>query len=123
MATMPEAAGATLVALCPAAEIAEGTARGFDPEDDGQDSLFAVRVGGVLSLWRNACPHEAAPMAWRRDGYLNAEGTRIVCHAHGAEFLPETGLCVAGPCLGARLTAACFVINERGELCARLDKD
>jgi nitrite reductase/ring-hydroxylating ferredoxin subunit len=111
------------VALCPANEIVEGSARGFDPEDNGQDSIFAVRVQGVLKVWRDACPHiDGAPMAWRKDGYLNAEATRIVCHAHGAEFLPENGLCVQGPCVGKRLTAIPSEINARGELCVALER-
>lgn len=118
---MPDAAFTPRLALCPAASIADGTARGFDTEDDGQDSVFAVRVGGALTVWRNLCPHNRAAMAWRKDGYLNAAATRIVCHAHGAEFLPDSGLCVQGPCVGERLTGAPFEINESGDLCLLLE--
>jgi nitrite reductase/ring-hydroxylating ferredoxin subunit len=119
---MPDGADAPAIVLCPAQEVVEGTARGFDLEDEGQDSIFAVRIEGALKVWRNRCPHNDAPMAWRKDGYLNAEATRIVCHAHGAEFLPQSGLCVQGPCLGDRLTAAPFEINEGGEICVRLKR-
>jgi len=108
------------ISLCQAQAIPEGAARGFDPDDDGQDALFVVRSDGVLRAWRNACPHAGAAMALRKDVYLNAAGTRIVCHAHGAEFLPENGLCVQGPCVGRRLTAVQIEINEKGELRARL---
>jgi nitrite reductase/ring-hydroxylating ferredoxin subunit len=123
MATTSDAAAMRGVALCFAAEILEGTARGFDPDDEGQDSIFVVRTQGVLSAWRDACPHiNGAPMAWRKDRYLNAEATRIVCHAHGAEFLPEDGLCVQGPCAGRRLTAVSIEVDESGELRAHLEK-
>lgn len=112
-----------VVTLCDAAEIQDGTARGFDPDDEGQDLIFVVRALGVLSAWRDACPHvNGAPMAWRKDGYLNAEATRIVCHAHGAEFLPENGLCVQGPCIGRRLAAVSIEVSENGELRAHLNK-
>jgi len=100
---MPEP-GSARHRLCRAEEIAEGTARGFDFDGEGKDTLFLVRVGGILRGWRNACPHiDGAPMAWRKDAYLNAAGTLIVCHAHGAEFSPETGLCLRGPCQGLSL--------------------
>jgi nitrite reductase/ring-hydroxylating ferredoxin subunit len=120
MATTPEAT-TRAVTLGPASAVAEGTARGFDPHDDGQDSIFAVRVGGILTVWRNACPHQGAAMALRKDVYLNAEATRIVCHAHGAQFLPESGLCVQGPCLGRRLRAVVCEVDARGELRVRLE--
>ena len=116
MATTHEAGLAALLRLCRADEIGEAQSRGFDPDDEGQDSLFVVRWQGQLHGWRNACPHiDGAPMAWRRDAYLNAEGTRIVCHAHGAEFVPDTGLCVQGPCRGERLSLLELVVID-GEL-------
>lgn len=117
MATTPDVTVAGLVRLCRADEIGEGRSRGFDPHETGEDTIFVLRSGGVLRGWRNACPHvDGAPMAWRRDAYLNADGTRIVCHAHGAEFLPDSGTCVQGPCIGKRLTAVPIVIDRCGDL-------
>lgn len=70
---------------------------------EGRDTIFAVRRGG-LHAWRDACPHwPGTPMAWRKDAYLNGDGSRIVCHAHGAQFDIETGLCSLGPCVGESL--------------------
>jgi nitrite reductase/ring-hydroxylating ferredoxin subunit len=117
MATTPEVKVTELVRLCRADEIGEGQSRGFDPHESGEDTMFVVRWSGVLQAWHNACPHvDGAPMAWRKDAYLNADGTRIVCHAHGAEFLPDCGTCVQGPCIGKRLTAVPIVIDARGDL-------
>jgi len=117
MVTTPEPKVGELVRLCGAEEIGEGQSRGFDPHECGDDTMFVVRWGGVLRAWRNACPHvDGAPMAWRKDAYLNADGTRIVCHAHGAEFLPDSGTCVQGPCIGKRLTAVLIVIDAHGDL-------
>jgi nitrite reductase/ring-hydroxylating ferredoxin subunit len=105
------------IELCRADEIAEGAARGFDLDGEGDEAIFVVRVGGRLSAWRNACPHiDGAPLALRKDAYLNAAGDRIVCFGHGAEFLPDSGLCVLGPCLGAKLTPALVTIDENGAL-------
>ncbi|WP_237152233.1 Rieske (2Fe-2S) protein [Oryzibacter oryziterrae] len=111
----PDSGASASARLCPEAEIVEGAARGFDLGEDGVDTMFVVRTGGVLRGWRNACPHiDGAPMAWRKDAYLNADGSRIVCHAHGAEFLPETGLCVSGPCLGRSLTSVPLTLGVDG---------
>lgn len=110
-------AGAQEVWLCRAEEIGEGESRGFDPDDEGQDTVFVVRFRGVFQAWINACPHiDGAPMAWRKDGYMNATGTRVVCHAHGAQFMPDSGLCVQGPCVGRQLTPVDIVVDTDGEL-------
>ncbi|MDN5005592.1 Rieske (2Fe-2S) protein [Bradyrhizobium sp. GCM10027634] len=117
MATTPEVKIARLLRIGRADEIGEGQSRGFDPHESGEDTMFVVRQGGVLQAWRNACPHiDGAPMAWRKDAYLNADGSRIVCHAHGAEFLPDSGICVQGPCVGKKLTAVPIIVDRRGEL-------
>lgn len=108
-----------LVRLCAASELAEGCARGFDPTSSGRDTLFVVRRGG-LHAYLNACPHWAGtPMAWRKDAYLSADGTRIVCAAHGAQFDIETGHCTLGPCLGRRLTR--ITVTEGPDGALRLD--
>lgn len=102
--------------LCHVAELPEGSSRGFLP--DGQQQLiFVLRVQGRVYAYQDACPHYGnTPLAWRRDAYLNADGTRIICAAHGAEFLPDTGVCVLGPCLGQALTPVALQQHEDGAL-------
>lgn len=103
--------------LCKALELSEGRAQGFLPDEDGQDRLFIVRHQGALHAWRNACPHIAgAPMAWKRHAYLSPDGRQIMCHAHGARFEPDTGLCVQGPCLGQYLQRVNLEIDAQGEI-------
>jgi len=94
----------TNVRLCRLDELPDGGSRGFDPLQKGGDTLFVVRQGNHVHAWRNACPHiNGAPMAWRKDAYLNADRDRIVCSAHGAQFDIVTGVCVLGPCVGQAL--------------------
>ena len=103
--------------LCHTDDLAEGQARGFDPDDVGQDAFFLLRHAGQLHAWRNACPHVAgAPMAWKRNAYLSADGSRVVCAAHGARFLPDTGECVHGPCLGQHLTRVAIEQDKQGRV-------
>ena len=102
--------------LCHASELAEGRARGFDPTGAGRDTMFVVRREG-LHAYRNECPHWAnTSMAWRKDAFLDAHGTRIVCAAHGAQFEIDTGLCTLGPCIGDYLTPVELIPSEDGSL-------
>ena len=107
--------------LCHLSDLPEGSSRGFDPWEDGRDTVFVVRRRGVYA-YRDACPHwPGAPMAWRKDAYLDAARERIVCAAHGAQFEIETGLCVLGPCVGQSLTPVPIDIRSNGEIHIAVD--
>ncbi|HET6829471.1 MAG TPA: Rieske 2Fe-2S domain-containing protein [Ramlibacter sp.] len=113
---MTRQASGRVVHLCDAGELAEGTSRGFDPTGTGRDTMFIVRSAG-LHGWRNACPHwGGTSMAWRKDAFLNREGTRIVCAAHGAQFDIASGLCTLGPCVGERLSRVELIESADGSL-------
>lgn len=93
------------VALCRLDELGEGQSRGFDPQDRGADSLFALRHQGQVRVYRNRCPHLSVPLEYRKDRFLSADGQWVICYAHGARFRPEDGTCVHGPCRGEVLPA------------------
>ncbi|MFM2404332.1 MAG: hypothetical protein RL223_2212 [Pseudomonadota bacterium] len=103
--------------LCPLTDWPDRSARGFDPLHSGCDALFIVRIGVALHAWHNACPHVAgAPMAWRKDAYLSADGRHITCAAHGAQFDIATGVCILGPCLGQALSPAKVRVHANGDV-------
>jgi len=95
----------TLPPLCRAKDVAEGQTLGCTVPGQRR-KVIVMRHRGALHGWLDACPHYAGgtPMAWKKNEYLNGAGTHLTCHAHGALFDPETGECVAGACLGKRLT-------------------
>lgn len=64
---------------------------------------FLVRVGDVVHAYLNRCPHALRQLNFRPDGFLNNDGTLLQCSSHGALFEKDTGLCVAGPCVGESL--------------------
>ena len=98
-------------------ELPDPGAQGFDPDGVGRDTLFVVRRGAQVRAYRDACPHFGdTPMAWRKDAYLNRDGTRIVCHAHGAQFDIASGECLLGPCLGKRLTPVGIEMTSDGDI-------
>lgn len=93
------------VALCRLDEIADPGAKGFQFRDG--EALFAgfvVRRGASVVGYVDRCPHAGSPLALMGDRYLTREKDLIVCSAHGALFAIAGGACVAGPCVGARLS-------------------
>ncbi len=86
-------------------DLADGRSHGFDPLNEGRDTMIIVRQGARLYAYRNACPHyDMARMAWKKNEFLSGDGGAIMCAAHGALFTIETGDCTIGPCLGQSLT-------------------
>lgn len=109
------------IRLCALSDLIGGASRGFDPLEEGGDTLFVVRLGDRVLAYRNACPHvSGAPMAWRKDAYLNGDGSRIVCHAHGAQFDIDSGLCIQGPCIGRSLQRLSIQVDAAGDVCLLL---
>ena len=102
--------------LCHLDDLRDGDSRGFDLRGRGRDTIFVVRQGASLHGWLNVCPHHGAPLAWRKDAYLNAARDRIVCGAHGAQFDIHTGACTLGPCLGQALTPMPLTVRDDGEV-------
>lgn len=91
--------------LCRLDDIPEGGARGVLPNVRGRDGVVLLRRGRQVYAYVNNCPHyDRAPLGWRKDEFLNGDGSRILCAAHGALFRIEDGVCEIGPCLGQALT-------------------
>ena len=85
--------------------IAEGAARNFVLQiGEAYFHGFAVRLGKEVRGYVDRCPHAGLPLAQKLDDYLTPSGDLIACSWHGALFGPDTGVCVGGPCVGARLT-------------------
>jgi nitrite reductase/ring-hydroxylating ferredoxin subunit len=72
---------------------------------------FVVRHGGKVQAYVNECRHQASELDWNPGEFFDADKLYLICATHGALYEPATGLCVAGPCLGARL--APVTVSER----------
>jgi nitrite reductase/ring-hydroxylating ferredoxin subunit len=64
---------------------------------------FVVNHGGAYHAWVNRCPHAGTPLDTWPNEFFSEDGRHLVCSTHGAVFDPATGVCVEGPCPGARL--------------------
>ncbi len=90
--------------VCRVEDIDDPGARGFLVGDgDWPFRGFVVRRDGRLYAYANVCPHARRPLDMLPDEFLIGDGSMIRCSSHGAMFVPETGECVFGPCVGARL--------------------
>jgi nitrite reductase/ring-hydroxylating ferredoxin subunit len=98
--------------LCRLEDLSDGTSKGFPPPAGGFGGLFAVRRGDLVHVYVNSCPHIGTPLDWVPDRFLSADGSRIVCATHGAEFRIEDGLCVRGPCRGDALEPVLIHVND-----------
>ncbi len=103
---------AELRSLGPVAEIPDGGAKAFPPGPGGFTGLMALRQGDAVFVYVNACPHIGVPLDWVPGRFLSADGQRIVCATHGAEFTIGTGECTRGPCRGDHLEPVVTEIKE-----------
>ena len=93
------------VTLGPLALIPDATARNFVLElRAGRFHGFVVRTGDSIHGYVDRCAHMAIPLAQKLDDYLTPDGSLIQCSWHGALYRIRDGVCVGGPCVGARLT-------------------
>jgi nitrite reductase/ring-hydroxylating ferredoxin subunit len=77
----------------------------FSGEGDWPFRGIVVRKDGAVHAYANVCPHKNYPLNLADDDFMIDMGTGKVlrCASHGALFVPESGLCVFGPCSGREL--------------------
>ena len=73
----------------------------FEPARD--TPCFVVACDGDVYAYVNSCPHRGTELDWQPGEVFEETGLYLMCATHGALFEPRSGLCVAGPCHGARL--------------------
>lgn len=97
--------------LCLLSDIPDGGAKALQANINGkQQPLVAVRRGEHVWLYRNCCPHFSVPLDYQPGEFCTYQNRILMCAHHSAMFRFEDGVCVDGPCAGARLeTLACQV--------------
>ncbi len=102
--------------VCRLQELPDPGARGFSlPGAQFPDEWFVVHWYGKVYAYHNVCPHAGRFLNWKPDAFLTRDRTLIMCAGHGALFAPDTGQCVAGPCMGHGLETLPAAI-EGGEV-------
>jgi nitrite reductase/ring-hydroxylating ferredoxin subunit len=110
------------VILSSAALLEGGKGARFDwPPAGGAGKGFAVRFDGEVRAYVNRCPHLGVELDWQPGEFFEESGLYFICSTHGAIFEPSSGLCIAGPCKGARLEAIA-VAEQEGQVFLREDR-
>lgn len=111
-----------LVPICPLADLGDPDSRAFTVgEGDWPLRGFLVRTGDSLRAYVNRCPHAGHPLNMRPHEFLTPDKELIMCRSHMAMFDPRTGVCVAGPCTGASLSALEVTVDAAGRVLLALN--
>lgn len=78
---------------------------------EGELPAFVVRFSGKVYGYLNRCAHVPVELDWEDGAFFDYSKLYLICATHGAQYLPENGLCVQGPCRGKRLTPV--AVEER----------
>lgn len=99
--------------ICASAALDEkGRGVRFDlPLHGRMASAFLVRFNGQAHAYLNSCAHVGIELDWNAGEFFDESGLYLICATHGATYRPDSGECVAGPCLGARLQP--IAVEER----------
>lgn len=67
--------------------------------------VIAQETQAMPMVYYNICPHQGRSLEFAAGKVLCGKRGEIICAAHGATFLPDSGECIAGPCQGSALRA------------------
>jgi nitrite reductase/ring-hydroxylating ferredoxin subunit len=84
-----------------------------------REALVVCDESGALRAYRNLCQHLPIPLDSGSRSFMY-QGD-LQCLTHGARYRTSDGLCVYGPCKGAKLEA--FVVEEIGDEIFVVDPD
>jgi len=82
----------------------------------GDVPAFAVRHRGLVHAYLNVCAHQQVELDWIPGAFFDADGQTLVCSLHGAQYVPDTGHCVGGPCAGAALMRVPIRVRADGAI-------
>jgi nitrite reductase/ring-hydroxylating ferredoxin subunit len=91
--------------ICASDELIErGLGKRFQAEWGGTPApAFVVRWGGRVHAYLNECAHIPVELDFNEGDFFDLSHSYLICATHGAYYRPDTGLCLGGPCKGARL--------------------
>ena len=106
--------------LCQTDDIPDPGSKAFELKQGRKTiSLFVVHKDGSFSAYINSCPHTGVNLEWQEDQFLDMDNMFIQCSTHDALFEIDTGVCIAGPCVGDSLETVELLI-ENGQVSAQL---
>ena len=99
----------------PIAHLNPGETQMFDFERAGESLQgFVVRHEDAYYAYVNRCAHVTYSLDLGDGQVMDREGKFILCWAHGARYLPESGECFMGPAVGRSLES--LPLDLQGEV-------
>ncbi len=77
----------------------------FDVQSMDGDTIpaFVVHYDYQYFAYLNKCGHIAVQLDYMPGDFFSDDGQTLICSTHGAEYAPDTGACLGGPCFGVGL--------------------
>lgn len=99
--------------ICALDELADPGASEFAVgEGDWPLRGFVVRYQGEVFAYLNSCPHAGHALNWKPEAFFAPDSTLLMCASHGALFEPDSGKCIAGPCVGQSLRSLDIAVMD-----------
>jgi nitrite reductase/ring-hydroxylating ferredoxin subunit len=74
---------------------------------------LVVKENNKYFAYENICQHLPITLDLNGDNFFSHDKKYLQCHMHGAMYEIRTGLCIAGPCEGAKLVALELVEEDK----------
>lgn len=99
--------------ICASHELVEqGKGINFLLSSSGTVNGFVVRYRGIVQGYVNKCAHVPVPLDWQEGEFFDLTRHNLICATHGAQYNPQTGVCVLGPCKGKALKKLHFTERD-----------
>ncbi len=94
-------------------DLKEGATHKFTFEKEGiRREGFVLRHEGKVVAYENLCMHLPLSLNYGDNQFFTRDKRHLVCQTHYALYEPATGLCVQGPCEGAKLRRLEISLSE-----------
>jgi nitrite reductase/ring-hydroxylating ferredoxin subunit len=92
--------------ICKSGDVTEchNGVRFFVSKKGTKHPAFVIRYKDVVYAYLNRCAHKGLELDWDPGQFFDRQGRYLICATHDARYEPDSGLCIAGPCIGASLT-------------------
>jgi nitrite reductase/ring-hydroxylating ferredoxin subunit len=106
--------------ICASADLVDGGngVRFQVTRQGGSLPAFVVRWRAKPFAYVNECQHQSTELDWNAGDFFDESKLYLMCATHGALYRPSSGVCVSGPCQGARLAPVKVCERDGGVFCA-----
>ena len=109
--------------ICDLNELEELSCKEFIVPNAAKQDAFLVFFKQHCYAYENSCPHTGVNLNWQQEQFFSYDGLYLQCSLHGALIEPDSGLCIRGPCVGAKLKKIDLELSHDTVYCADKSKN